>query len=311
MTEQKMKETKPVGGQAVIEGVMMRSSERISTAVRKKDGNIIVRNQDYISLTRRYRLLGWPLLRGIVIFIETLTIGIMTLNFSADVALQEEEKEHPSKKAKSNAFLLGGTVVVALGLGLLVFFFTPLLMVTLLKAKTGALPFNLTVGLIRIIFFIAYVWLISHFRELRRVFEYHGAEHKSIFAYEAGEKLSEETASKYSTKHPRCGTSFLFIVAILAIFVFAFGDALFAHLYGHLPNLPHRLIYHLLLIPLIAGVSYELLRLSGKRRGFLVRLLSTPGLWLQRITTKEPSPEQLKVAIVALKESLFIPTVDD
>lgn len=307
-----MKEIKPVGGQAVIEGVMMRSPERISTAVRKEDGKIVVKNEDYTSLTKRYQALGWPVLRGIVVFFETLIIGIKTLNFSADIALQEEEKEHPAKKKnRSNSLILGGTVVLALGLGLVVFFFTPLLLVSLLKEQKGALLFNLTVGLIRIGFFVAYVWFISLFGELRRVFEYHGAEHKSIFAYEAGEELKEENARKYSTKHPRCGTSFLFIVAILAILIFAFGDTLFASIYGHLPNLPQRLGYHLLLLPLIAGISYELLRLSGKRKGSLVRILSAPGLWLQKITTKEPTPEQLEVAIVALKESLYIPITDD
>lgn len=290
---------------------MMRSPQRISTAVRKEDGKIVVKNEDYTSLTKRYQALGWPVLRGIVVFFETLIIGIKTLNFSADVALQEEGKEDPAKKSGSNALLLGGTVVLALGLGLLIFFFAPLFLVSLLKAETGALLFNLIVGLIRIGFFVAYVWLISLFGELRRVFEYHGAEHKSIFAYEAGEELKEENARKYSTKHPRCGTSFLFIVVILAILVFAFGDTLFASIYGHLPNLPQRLGYHLLLLPLIAGISYELLRLSGKRKGSLVCILSAPGLWLQKITTKEPTPEQLEVAIVALKESLYIPITDD
>ncbi len=295
----------------MIEGVMMRSPEKISTAVRKRDGEILVKNENYISLNRRYRALGWPVLRGIVIFCETLVIGIKTLNFSADIALQEEDKGHHSQKKRSNTFILGGTVVVALILGLVVFFFTPLFLVNLLKVQKGALLFNLAVGLIRIAFFVGYVWLISLFGELRRVFEYHGAEHKSIFAYEAGEELSKENARKYSTKHPRCGTSFLFIVVLLAILIFVFGDTVFANLYGHPPNLPQRVIYHLLLLPLIAGISYEFLRFSGKRKELWVRLLTAPGLWLQRITTREPSPEQLEVAIVALKESLYPPTTDD
>ena len=307
-----MKKIKPVGGQAVIEGVMMRSPERVSTAVRRKNGKILVKSEDYTSLTKRYKALGWPILRGVVVFLETLIMGIKALNFSADVALQEDDEEYsPKKRRRSNNLILGGTLLLAVGLGLVVFFFVPLLLVSLVESKLNPLLFNLMVGLVRIGFFIAYVWLISLFGELRRIFEYHGAEHKSIFVYEAGEELTAENALKYSTKHPRCGTSFLFIVAILAILVFVFGDTFFVYLYGHLPTLPQRLVYHLLLIPLIAGGSYELLRLTGKRRGLLVSLLSAPGLWLQRITTREPSPEQLEVAMVALKESLSIPLTDD
>ncbi len=302
-----MEKRKPVGGQAVIEGVMMRSPERISTAVRRKDGEIVVKNVDYISLTKRYKPLGWPLLRGVVTFFETLIIGIKTLNFSADIALQEGEKDPPTgEKNRSNTFILGGTVILAFGLGLVFFFFLPLFLVSLLKVEKGAIAFNLTVGVIRIGFFVGYVWFISLFGELRKVFEYHGAEHKSIFAYEAGEELSKENVRKYSTKHPRCGTSFLFIVVILAILVFVFADTLFAHLLGHLPTLPQRLVYHLLLLPFIAGISYELLRFAGRSSSPVVRFLSAPGLLLQRITTKEPNLEQLEVAIVALKESLSV-----
>jgi len=302
-----------VGGQAVIEGVMMRSKERISTAVRIPSGEILVKSQEYISLTKRNKLLALPIIRGVITFFEMLVIGIKTLNFSADIAVKEAEKEEAAAKGeeyvdiekKSNAFLLGATVVIALALGILIFFFTPIAISSLLNVQRDAVAFNLIAGTIRVILFLAYVWLISRFGEFKKVFQYHGAEHKSIFAYENGEELSVKNVSKYTTFHPRCGTSFILIVALFAILVYSISDTLYAVIVGEAPTLLKRFALHFSLLPLVAGGSYELLKLSGKTRANrITNFLIQPGLWLQRITTSEPSDKQMEVAIVALESAL-------
>jgi uncharacterized protein YqhQ len=295
-----------VGGQAVIEGVMMRSPNRVVTAVRRKNGQIVVKNDLYVPLSKRYRPLKLPILRGVVSFFEMLVIGLKTLNFSAEVAMADVEEEQQEKRSSSrNQGFLLISLVLGLGLGLAIFFFTPLLLASLLQIHKGALGFNLIAGGIRIILFLTYVWAISLFRELRRLFEYHGAEHKSIFAYEEGQELTPERVRGFSTKHPRCGTSFLLIVALMAILIFALADTVYALKMGHLPGLAQRLLLHFMMLPLVAGSSYELLKLSGRaRKNRLARVLMAPGLWIQRITTREPDDDQLAVALVALKEAL-------
>ena len=304
---------KHIGGQAVIEGVMMRSSKRVSTAVRKQSGQIVVKNEDYIPLSKRYKILNIPVLRGVVSFVEMLIIGIKSLNFSADVAVEEiEEKEGKSKKGKkgqgSRGLMLGLAVILALGLGILIFFFLPLFFSSLLRIKREALAFNLVAGAIRVAMFLIYVWAISRFKDFKRIFEYHGAEHKSIYAYEAGEDLTYEKVKKYSTKHPRCGTSFILIVAIFAIFIYSISDTVYTLISGTYPPLLKRFLLHFSLLPLVAGGSYELLKLSGKtRENKITRILSAPGIWLQKITTQEPDESQLEVAIVALESALGNP----
>lgn len=295
-----------VGGQAVIEGVMIRSPKRVVTAVRRKSGEIVVKKEPYVALSKRYRPLSLPILRGVVSFFEMLVIGLKTLNYSAEMAMADLEVEQKGEgSASRNTGFLVVSLFLGLGLGLAIFFFTPLLLASLLQIHKGALGFNLIAGAIRILLFLAYVWVISLFSELRRLFEYHGAEHKSIFAYEAGQELTPEKVRSFSTRHPRCGTSFLLIVALLAILIFALADTIYALRTGHLPGLAQRLLIHFLLLPLVAGASYELLKLSGRaRKHRLVRMLVAPGLWIQRITTREPDDEQLAVALVALKESL-------
>lgn len=293
-----------VGGQAVIEGVMMRSPQRIVTAVRRKSGQITVRKEPYISLAKRYRILGWPILRGVISFFEMLIIGLKTLNYSAEAAMEDLEEDEQKKKKSGGGFLVL-SLILGLALGLAIFFFVPLLLTSLLKIHRGAVGFNLVAGAIRILLFLAYVWVISQFAELRRIFEYHGAEHKSIYAYEEGQQLTPQAVRRFSTRHPRCGTSFLLIVALVAIIIFALADTVFAWRTGHLPGLVQRLLIHFLLLPLVAGSSYELLKFSGRSRHHpVVRFLMSPGLWLQRITTREPSDDQLAVALVALKEAL-------
>jgi len=299
-----------VGGQAVIEGVMMRSEDRISTAVRRADGEIVVESQDFISLTKRKKILGWPIIRGAVSLVEMLSVGIKTLNFSASIAAEDidiAEGKEPSKN--SHSVVMGITAVFAFALGIGIFFFLPLLFSSLLGVSREALSFNLVAGVIRVAMFLLYVWGISRFGEFRRVFEYHGAEHKSIYAYEMGDDLTPERATTYTRLHPRCGTSFILIVAIFAILTYSISDTIFFLITGYAPALLTRFLLHFSLLPLVAGLSYELLKLSGKTRdNKFTKILIQPGLWLQRITTQEPDLSQLEVALYALKSSLRMET---
>ena len=304
-----------VGGQAVIEGVMMRSADRVATAVRIPNGEILIKTDDFKPLSKRYKIFNIPIIRGAVAFAEMLVIGIKTLNFSAEVAVREIEKEeavkngetYEEKPKKSGNLAIVVTAVLALGLGILIFFALPLRIADWLTLDKGALGFNLIAGAIRVTIFVAYVYVISLFKDFRRIFEYHGAEHKSIYAYEMGDELSPERAARHTRFHPRCGTSFVLIVAILAILIYAVSDSIYAVITGHPPLWYVRFGVHLSLLPLVAGISYELLKLSGKTRDNTVtKVLIAPGLWLQKITTKEPSPDQLEVAIASLEAALGI-----
>jgi uncharacterized protein YqhQ len=293
---------------------MIRSPQRVSTAVRRQNGEIVVKNDDYISLTKRKKLFNLPIVRGVISLGEMLVIGIKTLNYSANIAMEDlEEKERKNKdeskseekKKTSNDLLLALTAVGAIALGLVVFFFLPLFLSKLMGVEKKALAFNLVAGIIRIALFIAYIWALSLVGEFRRVFEYHGAEHKSIFAYEAGENLSYQTAQKYPTAHPRCGTSFIIIVALFAILFYSLSDTVYYLVTGIPPTLLQRYLIHFLLLPLVAGGAYELLKLSGKKRDSkIIRIFSAPGVWLQKITTREPDKSQLEVAIAALENAL-------
>lgn len=305
-----------IGGQAVIEGVMMRSADRISTAVRKPNGEIEVKSDPYIALAKRYRILNLPILRGAVAFAEMLLWGIKTLNFSADVAMAEIEKEKSEalgesfqpKKTKSNTLALALSALVGVGAAVVIFFFIPLAISSLFNIDQDAVWFNLLAGGIRLTMFVIYVYVISLFGDFRRIFEYHGAEHKSIYAFEMGDELTPQRAACHTRFHPRCGTSFVLIVALLAIFIYAVSDTLYSLYTGAPPGLFERFAVHFSLLPLVAGTSYELLKLSGKTRdNAITRVLIKPGLWLQKITTKEPSLDQLEVAIVALKSALNMP----
>ena len=290
-----------IGGQAVIEGVMMRSPSCVTVAVRKENGEITVKKEPYISLTRRYRFLNLPILRGAVVLIETLYIGVKALSFSADVAIQEDEKENDKDSVKSKkddifkSLWLIASIVLGVVLALFLFFYLPLMITNLFGVKQSFL-FNLLDGVIRISIFLIYLWLITSWKSMRRIFEYHGAEHKSIFTLESGEKLTVENARKYTTHHPRCGTSFLLIVMLVSIAVFIFTGR---------PYTVQERLTRLLYVPLIAGISYEIIKLAGRKKAnWLVKILSKPGLWLQKLTTKEPDDKQLEVALAALKKCL-------
>lgn len=275
-----------VGGQAVLEGVMMRNKNKIAIAVRKPDKEIVVHQEEFNSVAERFPFLKLPVLRGLVAFVEALVLGIHALTVSANYALEEEEEE------ELTGWQLTFTIIVALVMGIALFFFLPTILVRLLTGSITARPllFNLFEGTIRIGIFLAYIALISRMQDVQRVFQYHGAEHKAIFCLEAGEELTVANARKFSPLHPRCGTSFLLLVMATSILLFSF--------FGW-PGLWQRLLLRLALLPLVAGLSYELIKLAGRYRFFCY--LTTPGLWLQKLTTREPDDRQLEVAIRALK----------
>lgn len=305
---------KNVGGQAVIEGVMMRSPEKVSTSVRLPGGKIITKTEPFISLTRRKKLLGKVIIRGVVSFFEMLILGIKTLNYSAEIATSGEVEPATEKvNSQSGNFNLAIviTVTISLALAMTIFFFLPILITQLLSINREALEFNLVAGCVRLAMFLAYVWVLSWFSSFKRIFQYHGAEHKSIFAFEADLPLAVESTHSFSTYHPRCGTSFILIVAMLAILTYSVSDTVFAVIFGHPPGVLERFTTHLLFLPIVAGTSFELLKLSGKTRNNPVtRILIAPGLWLQRITTNEPSDEQVEVALTALKSSIAGTSLD-
>jgi uncharacterized protein YqhQ len=305
---------KNVGGQAVIEGVMIKSPEKVAISLRLPDGRIVSKTDDYVSVTRRRKLFGKPVIRGILSFFEMMAIGIRTLNYSAEVAASGVKSLDNIKLAGQSGrtnLALAVAMIVSLGLGLGIFFFLPILITQLLSIEKGAAAFNLVAGGIRVVIFVTYVWTLSQFKDFRRLFEYHGAEHKSIFAFEADLPLNVESTRAFSTHHPRCGTSFILIVALLAIFTYSISDSLFMVVFGHSQGVFERFATHLLFLPFIAGISFELLKLSGKTRNSSVtKVLISPGLWIQRITTREPSDDQVEVAIDALKKSIAGTSLD-
>lgn len=276
-----------VGGQAVIEGVMMRSKHFWALAVRKPDRTIYTKLFNDVSLTNKNKVLGFMFIRGIIALIESMTLGFKALSYSINEATEEEIKF--SKREMIISVIIA--VVFAVG----VFFILPTIIGrSFSEFFPNAIVYNLLEGLIRIGFFFAYILLVSQIKDIKRVFQYHGAEHKTIQAYENDEELKPENVRKYSTMHVRCGTSFLLIVMVVAILIFA--------LLGKQPMI-WRIISRILLIPVIAGISYELIRLAGKFSKYkVVNILFYPGLLLQKITTKEPDNDQIEVAISSFKK---------
>jgi uncharacterized protein YqhQ len=289
-----------VGGQAVLEGVMMRGPGNWAVAVRTPSGTIAQVSKPIDSAMAHHRVLRLPILRGVMALGESLAIGFRALAISANYAAQEERPEGESEDAvEPDTELSRGALifafVIAIGFAIALFKVTPGLITELLPIKSGVW-FVIVEGAIRVTLFVGYLALISLLPDLRRVFQYHAAEHKAINAYEAGEELTPETVQRYSLIHPRCGTAFLLWVMVLAVFVFAF--------FGR-PHWYWLIAERILLLPLIAGLAYELIRFAGKHQGNrpLMTLLA-PGLWLQRLTTREPSLDQLEVSIRALREVL-------
>ncbi|MBC8256451.1 MAG: DUF1385 domain-containing protein [Candidatus Marinimicrobia bacterium] len=288
-----------VGGQAVMEGVMMRVPGAYATAVRDPEGNIQIDRHNFKSKTELYPFLKKPLLRGITGLFESLKIGYSTLQWSADISIPEDEKNKEPSKVMDVLLTL-----FSFGLALGLFFVAPIGLTSWLFDKDqDAFIFNIISGLFRIIFFLTYLALISLMKDVRRLFQYHGAEHKTVYNFESGKKLSIANAQQFPTQHPRCGTSFLFIIMIVAILSFAILDSAVLFYVDEL-KIWMRLIFHIPFIPIVAGLGYEVLKLTAKHRGnIFFRVLAQPGLWLQNITTKQPDDEQVEVALKALKEA--------
>jgi len=286
----------PIGGQAVIEGVMMRSPGKVATAVRLPDGTIQVQTRDFVSISRRAKFFGLPIVRGAVVLVESLRIGVQALAFSAEAAVRTPKDTPPSQKRFGTLGLgMGFTVAISFLLGFLIFFYLPLKLTDLTGVRSG-LAFNLIDGVIRLVFFMIYILAVGSWKEMQRVFMYHGAEHKTIHNLESGKDLTPETAQTFSRFHPRCGTSFLFLVVIVSFFVFAFLGR---------PDTWQARVLRFALIPVIAGISFEIIRFAGAHYDKpWVRWMSEPGLKLQRLTTREPSSDMLEVAIAALRAVL-------
>lgn len=276
------------GGQAILEGVMMRHGNKIAAAVRRPDKEIVFQEREYIPLTKRYKVLGWPLVRGTISLFEMMILGIKCLMFSAEVALSEEEQ-------KPQGWELYVSLVISFSVAIFFFVVVPAFFFTKIKTFIDSLILlNILEGCVRLGLFLSFLTATLLMSDMRRVYMYHGAEHKTVFAWEDGQDLTVENVKNYSTRHPRCGTSFILFVMIVSILVFS--------LLGR-PDFLHRVIYKILLMPVIAGISYEAIRFTGKYSRFkLVQILSWPGLALQKITTREPDDDQIEVAIAAMKK---------
>ena len=282
-----------IGGQAVIEGIMMRSPIKTAMSVRKKDGAIHTEILETRAAPRKINKV--PFIRGIVSMVLSLKLGFQCILQSADLAeLGEETVQPQKKKSKMDDLMTFLSVIMGVGLAIALFMVLPTFIVQMLGRLVDLGGFKTLIeGIIKIALFVLYMWLVSFEKDIGRTYEYHGAEHKSIACYEAGEALTVENIRKYPRFHPRCGTSFIFLVLILSIF-----------LYSVVPweTVVGRVLLKLVLLPVLVGVSYELIRLAGKYDNPLTRAISAPGLWLQRLTTKEPSDDQIEVAITALSE---------
>ncbi len=304
-----MKKSK-IGGQAVLEGVMMKAPNKLAIAVRRSNGEIEIESKGISSVKDKYPILKLPVLRGIVTFGETMVLGIKSLMASAQLYGEEEEEYKPSKveswisqKTGINIddVMVFFALITAIGFAILLFMIAPALLTKFVsQAVDSNLIKSLIEGVIRLTAFIIYILLISRMKDIKRVFQYHGAEHKTIHCYEHGEELTVENARKFTTLHPRCGTAFLLIVMIISIVAFSFLEW---------NNIIVRIVTKLLLLPFIAGISYEIIKWAGSSESKWVNVVMYPGLMLQKLTTKEPDDEQLEVAICAFLAAMD--TIED
>jgi uncharacterized protein YqhQ len=297
-----------VGGQAVLEGVMMRSPHAWGIAVRKPSGEIVTHSEPLERPSEQHKWMGWPVVRGVMTLGHAMTLGFRALKFSANAALEElsdsgadqsSGDKKDAKKFEITGWMAGLNMAFSIAFFIFMYKYLPLLATTELKRVNPVfgqqIMFNLVDGLIRITMFLLFVWGVSLWKDIRRVYEYHGAEHKTVFAFENGDPLDTGTVQKYSTFHPRCGTSFLMTVMIISMLVYM---AIPVHTFWA------RFGIRIALLPLIAGVSYEIIRFAAKHRGSLFALMTAPGLWLQRITTQPPDDREVECAIVALDEAM-------
>ena len=289
-----------VGGQAVMEGVMMKNQEKYAVAVRKPDQEITIKVSEYKGIIQNKKIRNLPIVRGVLSFIESLYLGMSTLTYSASFFEEEEGEKAPKEKTKKDekkdAAVMGGTVVFSIVLALAIFFVLPYYLSGIFgRMIESSAILALIEGIIRLVIFIGYIALISLMPDIKRVFMYHGAEHKCINCIEHGMELNVENVRKSSKLHKRCGTSFLLIVMLISIFFFMFIQV---------DSRVLKLVLRLVLIPVIAGVSYEFIRLAGRYDNWFVNALSQPGLWMQRLTTKEPDDEMIEVGIASV-EAVF------
>jgi len=294
-----------VGGQAVLEGVMMRSPHAWAITCRKPSGELSTHSEPLERLSERHKWMAWPVLRGVMTLGHAMTLGFRALRFSANLQLDELQRDEtgkvPEKKFEVSGWIATVNIVISVGFFIFMYKYLPLLVTTELKkahpSLNGQIMFNLIDGLIRLALFLLFIWGTSLLRDIRRVYQYHGAEHKTVFAFENGDRLDTAAVQKYSTFHPRCGTSFLMTVMIISIFVYMLVPV---HTFGA------RFAIRIALLPLITGVSYEIIRFAAKHRGSLFAVMTAPGLWLQRVTTQQPSDEQAECAIHALDQAMVL-----
>ena len=291
-----------VGGQAVLEGVMMRSPHAWAIACRKPSGEVVTHSETLERPSEKHKWMGWPVIRGVMTLGHAMTLGFRALRFSANVALDElqpEPREAAEKKLEISGWLAAVNIIFSVGFFIFMYKFLPLLAATELKKVNPIfgqqIVFNLVDGIIRLALFLLFIWGVSLLKDIHRVYEYHGAEHKTVFAFENGDSLETGAVQKYSTYHPRCGTSFLMTVMIISIGIYTLVPA---------TTFWARFAARIALLPVIAGLSYEIIRFAAKHRGSLFALMTAPGLWLQRITTQPPSNEQCQCAIEALDEAM-------
>ena len=301
-----------IGGQALIEGVMMRGPRELSMAVRKSDGEIVVEKRPVNTAAAKYKILKTPVLRGVIAFFESMIMGVKSLMFSAEFFDIEDDGEKPSKfddfitrlfGDKLKDFAIYFSVFIALAFSILLFFMLPAFLSGLLKNVIQSRTLRVIIeGVVRVALFVGYIAAVSKMKDIQRVFMYHGAEHKTIHCYEHGCELTVDNVRGYKRLHPRCGTSFLIIVMIISIFVFWFITS---------ENMALRLLYRLLLLPVIAGISYEIIKIAGRYENAITRVISAPGMWLQYFTTREPDDSQIEVAITSLQNVLTENPEDD
>jgi uncharacterized protein YqhQ len=287
-----------IGGQAIIEGVMMRGPGKIAIAVRKPDGEIVVKVDDNVPITKKNKFYGLPIIRGAISLFDSMIIGIKALTYSASFFDEPEEEDKFDKflKAKlgdkTDDYIIGFSMIISFIIAIGLFFILPTFAASIIKKLTSnPILINLLEGVLRIVIFFFYLFFISRMKEIQRVFEYHGAEHKSIFCYEAELPLTPENATKFDTLHPRCGTNFMLIVMVISIVIFSFLGW---------PNLLMRILSRIVLLPVVAGVSYEILKWFGRSDSLIAKIFMYPGMILQRLTTRKPDDSQLEVALAAL-----------
>lgn len=284
-----------IGGQAVMEGVMMRNADKYAVAVRKTDGEIVVKTEEYKGICRNKKLRSFPIIRGVFSFLDSMVLGMSTLTYSASFFMEEEEKEEV-KAEKNESLKMGLTIAFSVVMAVAVFMILPYFLSQMFRKFTDSMTvLTLLEGLVRLLIFFGYILLISRMEDIQRVFMYHGAEHKCINCIEHGMELNVENVLKSSRLHKRCGTSFLFIVMIVSMIIF---------LFIRIESQIWRLLFRLLLIPVIAGVSFEFIRLAGKSENKIVVMLSKPGMMLQKLTTREPDASMAEVAIASV-EAVF------